>query len=55
MLLTSSYVKLSRIPTRGRRSGRMGVKNAGERLSPPHGLTVTERLYFPGIPSWVQG
>jgi hypothetical protein len=27
---TSSYVKLSRIPPRGRRSGRMGVKKPGK-------------------------
>jgi hypothetical protein len=49
-----SYVKLSLIPHRGRRSGKIGVTNAGERLSPPHGSTVTERLHFPGTPSWVQ-
>jgi hypothetical protein len=39
----------------GGRSDKIKVANAGERLSPPHGSTVTERLHFPGTPSWVQG
>jgi hypothetical protein len=37
----------------GRRSGKIKVANAGERLSPPHGSTVTERLHFPGTLSCV--